>query len=303
MSEAKDNLVLFPKTLDYYQIQLTRMLETERYADAKSLLNFLLQCGGEAERHHTEWEALLGWLEAAFPEAEGGAFAGEALMEDEEDAEDTLRQRLADRSGQDAEYIPRLLTNLSETDDPEQQLLILGQLNYLEHPELEGAVRKWLLDAERHAVVQFRALQMLRRQGASGPVYMLREGELLSVEAEATPLHFDDFPPAVLNVLDRVRQAAEVSDPTLSYFAEEMWKECVQVAYGTPVFRLMMEDEDSSSDTWAAALHQFLTEKLHGIQNDEWVREQYGITGDLRFRYEQALRWLRMYAGELNADS
>ncbi|RUS47859.1 hypothetical protein ELR57_07465 [Cohnella sp. AR92] len=293
---------MFPKTLDYYQIQLTRMLETERYAEARSLLEFLLQCGGEAERHHTEWQALLGWLEAAFPEAEGGAYTGEAYTEDEEDAEETLRQRLADRSVQDSEYIPRLIANLSETDDPEQQLLILGQLNYADHPELEAGLRKWLADAERHAVVQFRALQVLRRQGAAGTVYFLRGGELLSVEAEATPLQFGEFPPAVLEVLDRVRQTAEVSDPTLSYFAEEMWKECIQVAYGTPIFRFMMEEEDGASDLWAAALHQFLTEKLHNHQGDDWVRDQYGITDELRFRYEQALRWLRMYAGELNAN-
>ncbi|THF83901.1 HEAT repeat domain-containing protein [Cohnella fermenti] len=295
---------MFPKTLDYYQIQLTRMLETERYADAKGLLQFLLQCGGEAERHHTEWQALLGWLEAAFPEAGEGFFSGEALLEDEEeDAEETLRQRLAERTGQDAEYIPRLLAGLGGSEDPEQQLMILGQLSYVEHPEIEGALRKWLLDSEHHAIVQFRALQTLRRQGAAGAVHFLRGGELLQAEAEAVPLQFADFPPAVSDVLDRVRQTAEVSDPTLSYFAEEMWKECIQVAFGTPIYRHMIEEEDGATDTWAAAVHQFLTEKLHGKQGDDWVREQYGITGDLRFRYEQALRWLRMYAGELAPDA
>lgn len=297
---TKDNLVLFPKTLDYYQIQLTRMLETERYGEAKALLSFLLQCGGEAERHHTEWQALLGWLEAAFPEAEG-SYAGEDWMdeEEEEDAEEALRARLNERSGQDGEYVPKLLAQLENEADPEQQLLALSQLIHLDHPDIEPRVRTWLGEREHHPAVQFRALQLLRRLGSSGPVAMWRGGEALTLEPELTPLSFEDFPPAVRDVLDRVGQAAEVSDPTLSYFAEEMWKECVQVAYGTSVYNRMTEEDDGSSDLWAAALHQFLVEKLHGQANDEWVREQYGITGELRFRYEQALRWLRQYAGEL----
>jgi hypothetical protein len=279
------------------------MLETERYGDAKSLLSFLLQCGGEAERHHTEWLALLGWLEAAFPDAGNGADAGEPWNEDEEDAEEALQRRLYDRSGKDADYIPRLLASLREKEEPEDQLLALGQLYYLEHPDIEPGIRAWLAERECHPAVQFRAFQLLNKLGATGPVFFRRGGATLSVEAETTPMKFEDFPPAVSNVLARVKQAAEVSDPTLSYFAEEMWKECVQVAYGSPVYDWITEDDDGAADLWAAALHQFLVEKLHGPASDEPVREQYGITGDLRFRYEQALRWLRLYAGDLQPDA
>lgn len=293
-------MVLFPKTLDYYQIQLTRMLETEHYGEAKSLLAFLLKCGGEAEKHHTEWETLLGWLEAAFPDAHGDGFAIEGYDEEEaEDAEETLQRRLSDRSVQDADYIPKLLSKLSEGEDPEQQLLSLGQLFYLEHPEIEPSIRDWLQESEHHPTVQFRALQLLRKQGAEGPVLLWREGETLSLDPDTTPMRFEDFPTAIQNVLVRVRQAADVSDPTLAYFAEEMWKECVQSAYGTSVYKQMAEDDDGATDLWAAALHQFLVEKLHGMGGDESIREQYGITDGLRFRYEQALRWLRQYAGDL----
>ncbi|MGG1312436.1 hypothetical protein [Cohnella laeviribosi] len=300
MTESqKDNLVLFPKTLDYYQIQLTRMLETERFGDAKALLAFLLQCGGEAERHHAEWEALLGWLEAAFPDAKEERPGGPDAEDDGlEDAEESFRRRLNERSEQDADYVPRLLQALEAAEDPEQQLLVLGQLSHLEHRDIEPGLRRFLEADEHYPAVQFKALQVLRKQGASGQVALWREGERLAVEAEATPLSFDEFPPAVQTVLERVRQAAEVSDPTLSYFAEEMWKECVQAAYGTPVYRRMTDDDDRSCDLWAAALHQFLIEKLHGRASDEEVREQYGITGELRFPYEQALRWLRQFAGE-----
>lgn len=299
--QHKDNLVLFPKTLDYYQIQLTKMLESERYGDAKALLEFLLQCRGEAERHHTEWQALLGWLDAAFPEAAYGiAPNGFAVEDDEEDEqeEDWLKRKVQGRAQSDADYIPKLLASLYNVDDPEQQLLSLGQLMHVEHPDIENALKQWLAREPYLPSIQFKALQALRKQGCTGPVSLWRDGENLTVDAGDTPMSFSEFPPGVHQVLDRVHQAAEVSDPTLSYFAEEMWKECVQSAYGTSTYRSMIDDADSASDLWAAALHQLLLEKLQGKLNDEWIREQYGITAELRFRYEQALRWLRQYALE-----
>ncbi|CAI6082271.1 HEAT repeat domain-containing protein [Cohnella sp. JJ-181] len=295
-----DNLVLFPKTLDYYQIQLTRMLETERYGEAKGLLNFLLQCGGEAERHHTEWQALLGWLDAAFPEAtaEGLPTDAEDGAEEDEQADAVLRQRVLDRAAEDPAYLPRLISILFDNEDPEQQLLALGQMAHLPGPETEEALRRWLSERERHPLVQFRALQLLRGFGAEGPAVVLRDGEALTLEIEATPLSFEEFPRAVLEVPERLGRMAEVSDPALSYFADEMWRECVQAAYGSNVFKWMMEADDGAADLWAAALHQHLLEKLHGQAGDEWTREQYGITGELRFRYEQALRWLRAYGAD-----
>jgi len=294
-----DNLVLFPKTLDYYQIQLTKMLETERYGDAKALLSFLLQCRGEAERHHTEWQALLGWLDAAFPSVEGN-MDYDAFMQtdDEEDEERLLQRKISERHESDANYIPELLAALHNGDDPGQQMLILGQLQHVFHPDIDGSLRQWLVREEYIPPVQFRALQAIRKQGGSGPVSFWRDGECLTVEASDTPLAFSEFPQGMHQVLERVRQSVEVSDPTLAYFAEETWKDCAELAYGTPVFDSMTDDDDGSSDVWAAALHQLLMEKLHMKHGDESVREQYGITGELRFRYERALRWLRNYAME-----
>ena len=159
-------------------------------------------------------------------------------------------------------------------------------------------MRDWLLAVERHPTLQFKALQALRKQEAAGMVTVRRDGQTLELEIERIPLAYSDFPPAVHAIAEQVRLAAEVSDPTLAYFAEEMWKECVQAAYGTPVYLTMTAGDAGSGDVWAAALHQILLEKLHGREGDDEIREHYGIAYELRFRYEQALRWLRLYAAE-----
>jgi hypothetical protein len=78
-----------------------------------------------------------------------------------------------------------------------------------------------------------------------------------------------------------------------------MWKECVQAAYGTPVFETMAAEDDTWTDVWAAALHQAVVEALHGDSPDDEIREWYGITNELRFRYEQSLRWFRQYAARM----
>lgn len=292
---TRDKVVLFPKTLEYYQIRLTQLLESEQYKEAKQLLLFLLQCGGEAERHHTEWQALLGWLESAFPESadsNGGPYEDRL---DELTETEWARRHAEDRSEQDPRYVSRLLETLLESQNMQQQLLILGQLRLLKHPDIEPTLRQWLENSERHPAVQFSALQALRHQEAAGTVTVRRDGEAMEMEISAVPLSFSEFPPAVQDVLDRVRQAAEITDPSLAYFAEELWKECVQAAYGSALYRSILEDR-ASSRIWAAALHQILQEKLHGLQDDEEVREIYEIDEDMRFRYEQALRWIRTYA-------
>jgi len=300
--QPKDNLVLFPKTLDFYQIQLTKMLETERYGEAKALLSFLLTCHGEADKHHTEWQALLGWLEAAFPGAaenlDYDALLTDDLGEEEMNEQDIFKRKVTERSAMDADYIPQLLASLYNSGDPGQQMMILGQFMHVVHPDIDLSLRQWLAREEHVPPLQFRALQALRNQGATGPVSFWRDGESLTVEAGDTPLTFAEFPQGVHQVLERVSRSAEVSDPTLAYFAEEIWKDCVEIAYGLPIYKSMVEDDDGSSDAWAAALHQLLMEKLHARYGDESIREMYGITDELRFRYEQALRWLRQYSME-----
>ncbi|GGG20616.1 hypothetical protein [Paenibacillus abyssi] len=273
--------------LDHYQIQLTRMLEAEQYDDARELLQFLLHCQGEDERHYEEWRNLLNWLDMAFPQGQGNADAG--LGDDEE----SIRRQVLDPGEQDEAYVQQVLYIMKHHPMIEQQMLALERAVLLRHPGVDEEILDWLTGNELHPVVQFKALQCLRKRGLSGQIHLNRLGEQVELEIEMTPLTLEDFPGPVIRILERVEQVTEVFDPTLPHFAREMWKECLQFLYGTSTYAWMLREDDDTVDCFAASLHLTLLLAAYGSANDDEIRETYGITDALRFRYEQACRVIR----------
>lgn len=301
-ADNNDNLVLFPKTLDDYQIELTRMLELEHYGEAKAMLAFLLRCRGVAEKHHTEWEMLLNWLGMMYPEATPSEDANSedenADEETDESEEDLVARSLSRRAKNDEAYVLQLLAEMRDDRDPERQLAVLGQLAYyIEQPDIVLAIRDWLTTSRVLPPVQFLALQVLRRLGATGEVILPKGRGTIAVEVQDTPLYFEQFSPGVTQVLERVQQTSEALDPTLAFFAEQFWKEFVQAVYGTPIYLSMLEDNDRNVDAWSAALHTLLQQKLHHQVDEAEIVELYGIAGDMIVLYEQALQCLQAYAG------
>lgn len=281
---------MFPKTLDYYQIELTRMLETERYGEAVELLQFLLQCQGEDPRHYEEWQALLDWLIGAFPTLKNGASGAVGDEEDEETEESLARRHVEAKLAEDATYMEKLLQAAMGRPFSEQTLLALDQLAYVNQGEVDEALTAWLSQTELHPMLQYRVLQTLRRRGYTGTVSFFRGGEWVEVEVEAVPLKPEDFPAAVQAVLERVGHQTQVHDPTLFYFAQELWLQLVMALYGTVDYRSLLGDEDAVLDVWAAALHQMVADSLPGGKTEEEIRLLYGITDELRLRYEQVCR-------------
>ncbi|SEP07866.1 hypothetical protein SAMN05518670_5538 [Paenibacillus sp. OK076] len=295
-TEHSNNIVLFPKTLDYYQIQLTVMLENERYGEAMDLLRFLLQCQGQEERHYDEWRALLEWLEAAFPHY------GEDLPEireerEEEDIseEDMARQHARSKLEQDDGYADKLLRTVMEEPLSEQTMLALEQLAYLERPEIDDSLTGWLKDKTLHPLLQFRVLQTLRRRGVQGNIAFTRGEEPVEVEIDTVPLRPEDFPIQIVQILERVADQTEVHEPTLFYFAQELWIQYVMAVYGTRDYMSMLEENDSMTDIWAAALHMTVADSLGGSHDEEDTRSMYAVTGAMRFRLEQAYRSMKQF--------
>ncbi len=297
VSTEDNNIILFPKTLDYYQIQLTVMLENERYQEAMGLLRFLLKCQGQNPKHYEEWDALLQWLEAAFPQGTVHTELSENRTDDEGDvSEEELARRQAHlKLQQDSGYGDKLLRMVMEEPLSEQTMLALEQLSYLEQPEIDEALMQWLEEKPMHPLLQFRVLQTLRKRGVDGTIRFKRDGSAAEIDMDTVPLQPDDFPQPIIRILERVADQTEVHEPTLFYFAQELWSQFVMAVYGTDDYRSMLSEDDSMMDIWAAALHQTVSESLTGAKDEEETRSLYGITDSMRFRYEQAYRSMKHF--------
>lgn len=287
-----DNIVLFPKTLDYYQIELTRMLESERYSEAIHLLEFLLQCQGQDARQYGEWQALLDWLISAFPTLERN---NEQSGIDHDDEEAMARQHVEAKLAEDKDYADKLLYSVMNKPLSEQTFLALEQLTYLDRPEVDDALIQWLTNQPLHPLLQYRVMQILRRRGTQGTVSFKRRGEPVDIEIESVPLKPDEFPQSVQMVLERVGDQTQVHDPTLFYFANELWTQFIMAVYGTMDYTSILSEDHAVIDIWAAALHQMVSESLPSGVNDEEIRVLYGITDSLRLRFEQAVRSMRQF--------
>ncbi|WP_433923764.1 hypothetical protein [Paenibacillus taichungensis] len=272
------------------------MLENERYGEAMDLLRFLLQCQGQEERHYDEWRALLEWLEAAFPHyGEDLPEVREEREEEEISEEDMARQHARSKLEQDDGYADKLLRTVMEEPLSEQTMLALEQLAYLDRPEIDDSLTGWLKDKTLHPLLQFRVLQTLRRRGVQGIIAFTRGEEPVEVEIDTVPLRPEDFPIQIVQILERVADQTEVHEPTLFYFAQELWIQYVMAVYGTRDYLSMLEENDSMTDIWAAALHMTVADSLGGSHDEENTRSMYAVTGAMRFRLEQAYRSMKQF--------
>ncbi|WP_058302248.1 hypothetical protein [Gorillibacterium timonense] len=283
-----DNVILFPRTVDYYQIELTKLLETERYQEAAELLRFLLKVDSGDPRNHEEWETLLDWITTIMNEADDGA--GVISQEDEGDVteEELLRKETERKKAADEGYVSRLLEALTSASSPDQILLSLGQLTYVQHPDIEPAMVRWLESTRLHPYLLFKALQTLKRRGASGPVSIPYQGETRQLEIEDTPLGIWDFPEAITMILRRVQEQCEISEPALGFFAEETWAEFLAFVYASPLFNRLAELEERSRDAWSAALHGSLRKAMENGAEDRDMLVLYAVTEAQNMEYKQA---------------
>ncbi|XMB28968.1 hypothetical protein PaeBR_07600 [Paenibacillus sp. BR2-3] len=271
------------------------MLESERYGEAMELLRFLLQCQGQEERCYEEWQSLLEWLETAFPYAarNGDGEGTDSGHEQDLGEEDMARILAQSKHEEDPDYPNKLLLKIMNEPLSEGTVLAVEQLTYVNGEGIDEALIAWLQTGEVHPLLQFRTLQTLRRRGVEGVIELTRGLETALFEIEDVPLIIEDFPPQVSLVLERVAQQAEVHEPTLYYFAQELWGQFIMSIYGTADYRALLSGEDVLLDIWAGALHQIISESLNGSRNEEETRTMYGITGTMRFQFEQAYRSLK----------
>jgi hypothetical protein len=285
--KTQGELILFPKTIDYYQIELTKLLETEAYAEAVRMLEFLVECKTGDGRANEEWLTLLDWLSNEFPvTAKPGAPAAE---EDEQSAgeEELLRQHVTVKMSQDKQYVNRLLGSLQHAS-MDKQMLALEQLAFVEDSGIAEELTRRLIDSQLHPFVSFKLLQTLARLGVTGELTFGKLGEIVTVEVERTPLGHEPFPEPLSSVWERVNQVAEVDDPTVSYFAQQTWQEFLTFAYGATVYRYLLASGEQELDVWACALHAAVAQAMYGSGNADELKDRYGITEMLIPDWERA---------------
>lgn len=295
----RDNVVLFPKTIEYYQYELTKLLEGERYGEAIRLLRFLLACRVDDDRSREEWQSLLQWLEMMFPELTSMGLASmPAGLEGEEEVTESglLRRSVQNKAKQQSDYAEKLLAMLDAGERSDKLQLALDQLAYLDHPRIDEALLGWLARETLHPLVQFKALQVLKLRGVKEQVKLMRGGEEVVLDIEDTPSGPDEFPWQIREMIARVQEISETTHPALSYFAQETWNEFLAFIYGTSTYAQLLRQEPGCVDVWASALHLMLLDKLFGGGNKEELLEMYGITSELEFQWEQAYRVMQQFA-------
>lgn len=288
---------MFPKTLDYYQIELTRMLETERYSEAIELLSFLLSCEGQDPKHYEEWQSLIEWLMSAFPQSKSNQMQeGSEDSEEPQDEELFVRKHIEQKLHEDPDYGNKLLDAVINQPMSERSLLALEQLVFVDLPEIDDELLHWLTSHELHPLLQFRVIQILARRGNLDSIALKRGNEQVEIQFTDVPLKTSQFPYAIQSVIERVEEQAAVHNPTLLYFAQELWYQFIMSIYGSVNYKKILKEEDTELDIWAGALHTVVSKHLpDGNKQDEEIRVQYGITDHFRLRYEQACRAIEQF--------
>jgi hypothetical protein len=287
-----DNVILLPKTIDFYELELTRFLQLEQYGEALELLAFLLRFPDLEANKHGQWEALQEWLETMVPQA--GFPPSDNGEEELESEEGLLRQAVAEKTTGNADYPDKLIYML-ENGTMEQQLIAVEQLIFVDHTDVSPAIIKWLRQSELHPSIQFKALQTLKQRGEKGIVCMPKNASEICVEIEQTPLNEDEFPQVIREMLGRLNEISEADHPDFSFFAQQAWHEFLVFAYGTPLYSQLLEHEEGIIDIWASSLHAVLQEILFGSFEQEEIMEKYAITDPMRLRWKQTYKILHSF--------
>lgn len=287
------NVVLLPKTVEYYQFELTKLLETEKYYEAKTLLRFLIDCSGKDDKTDEEWLMLLRWLEEQFPGYNDTSIAeiedSESTQEEELTEKELLKQSLRQRHAVDQQIVKKLLKELRDNSSFEKKWIALEQLAYIEHKDINSTLKKLLQEEKLHPMLQFKILQTLKLRNARGSVQFLRMGEQVDVKIADVPQSLDQFPERLQNILEKVKETCEIYHPSLAYFAEQNWKEFLSCIYGSSLYEELLETSDCSR-IWASVLHFF---SLQTMGNDGMIEETtqlYEINSS-----SEGEEWLRAY--------
>lgn len=292
----KTNIILLPQTVEYYQNELTLLLENEQYIRATELLEFLLNCDTDDSRAVEEWQMLRQWLKTMLDE---GVLEAQTESETEvQSEEEMLRQHLGRRIEQPGGYLEQLLEQLMGDVSLQEQMLALEQLAYVDHPRVPDTVRVWLMEKERHPLLQFKAAQVLRARGLQDTLRLPRNGKQVTIDIGNIPLRFDEFPSPIMEIMNKVQSMVEDGHAELFPFAKHIWEQFVSFVYGTTMYAAIIEHA-VAADVWAAALHTIADSMIMGEERGESIREMYRISVGQQQVYDSAVEVLHIFLQQM----
>jgi hypothetical protein len=278
------------------------MLETERYEEAMALLRFLGKCDSGDLRTNEEWVALLAWLET-MKSGDVRVEVSEEQGEMEETEEDLFREHLRMRTEHDPDYLNQLMEMQADVAES-KQLLALDQLAYWEEAanskyHITEALIEWVESAILSPWVQFKALQTLKIRGFQGEIHISKEGIKLNLDVAQIPLELNQYPDNIGRVLHKLQQVAEINEPSLSYFAEEIWEQFLAYVYGMSVYDQLTEGNAASIVVWAAALHCIIDELMTGTLNETEIQIMYGMPEESKLQWKQVIQALQSFSVQI----
>lgn len=249
MSESAVPLLL-PATVMHYSSQLTEFIEHDRIAEAIILLRFLTQCEvlEENEVHKAEWKNVLEMLEKEFPQ----------VADEEIEDEREMRRRVAEMKAENnITYVDQMAVQFLNGGD--QQAFALDQLSLLNYERLAPMLLSWLQE-ERDTMIQWMALQVLRKHGWSEPVRFVKHGAEVTVEASEIPLEEDDYPMAWRQVGYLATEMASHMDAQLAEWVGQTWMHVFISQFGTSHYEAWIKQLGTYPTMWACAVHYQVAE-------------------------------------------
>jgi hypothetical protein len=160
------------------------------------------------------------------------------------------------------------------------------------------ALAAWLESNTISPWVQFKALQVLKIRNYQGEIVISKEGAQLKVDINQVPLELEQYPEKIGLVLNMLQQVAEINEPSLSYFAEEIWEQFLAYIYATPAYEQLLHGDEVTIEVWASALHCLIGELMAGTINEVDIQSLYDIPEQSKLLWKQVFQALRNFANQ-----
>jgi tetratricopeptide (TPR) repeat protein len=265
-SEAVDRsgdwLNQHPTDESMIRVHLAGLLQTERWGALVRYIEEVFQQKGLTTLLRQELESV---LDACRPMT-----GNEEPEENQESQEQVWRRRIQEQP----QLIKQWISDL-HTDEVEKQLQALERLAFASDPWAEKSLEEWLSLSGGDPMMKTMGLRTLAKMGKTDEVLFTKKGKSYTVRPTDLPLHTDEFPAHLRNVLEQVQELAEHEDLSLSQFAKDIW-----MSYLYRTFPDWPGPAVENIRAWSAALHYTTAQRLYGEADIYDISDRYAVDLD-----------------------